>query len=168
MLHFLRKLLGKKEVQKIESHIEQPVDIEIYKKTSYTIEAIIAIWKLTDLKLNGPATLNQISEAESKIGLNFPDDFKKFYSLVNGFEDGDMTEEMFSIWDLDRIIEEVEKSDNKNFIPFCDYCINSHQIGYIKNKVGVFKSYNDGVDYKIADTFEETLQLIIDNSELLY
>jgi SMI1 / KNR4 family (SUKH-1) len=164
MLKFLKQLFGNREL----GIIEKEIDIEPYEKTSFTTEEIINKWKLTDLKLNDPATLNQIIETERKTGINFPDDFKKFYYLINGFKDWDMTAEMFCIWDLERIAEEFEKSDKKDFIPFCDYFINCHQIGYVKNRVGVYKAYYDDIDYKIAETFEETLQLIANDSELLY
>jgi hypothetical protein len=74
----------------------------------------------------------------------------------------------FSIWTFDRMIEEYEqeKKADYDFIPICDYLINSHWYGYIRNRNGVFKDY----DRKelIAENFEEFLKLLLSDSEKLY
>ena len=84
----------------------------------------------------------------------------------NGFKDWDVIGNMFSIWTLERIKDEYEKCEDKNFIPFCDYLIDSHRIGYLKNQSKVFKDF-DQLN-PIANSFEDTIRLIIEDSKLLY
>jgi len=131
-----------------------------------SINELIQIWKRTDLKLNEPASITLIMDTEQKLNFTFPADFINFYKQVNGFKDWDVIGEMFSIWPLERIAEEYDKSKNKDFVPFCDYLINCHWIGYLKSKIGVFKNYDEF--NPIANSFEETIELIIEKSPLLY
>lgn len=59
----------------------------------------------------------------------------QFFLEINGFKDFDWNEHMFSIYPLERIKKEYDEQTDKDFIPFCDYLVNSHQIGlYKKNK----------------------------------
>ena len=74
---------------------------------------------------------------------------------------------MFTIYPIERIAEEYNESKNKIFIPFCDYLINSHQIGFNKEDKKIYincrldKWHND----KVADTFEQSLIEIINDSK---
>lgn len=140
----------------------------VSNETERSLDEQIEVWRHTNLKLNGPGTIEFINKIQEKIGFLFPEDFIKFYMKVNGFNDWDMTEEMFCIWPLERISEEFEINANSNFIPFCDYQINSHRIGYLKDEPGVYKEYYDSNFYRVADSFEQTVQLIVSNSGLLY
>ena len=151
MFNFFKKLFGNKSFRKNKS-----------------LHEIIEYWRLAYIKLNKAANKDLINQTQQKINFYFPDDFIKFYIKVNGFTDWDMTNEMFCIWTLERISEEYEKSNKKEFIPFCDYLIDSHRIGYLKSKTGVYKDYYDEKFYKIADTFEETINMIVIDSDLLY
>ena len=130
-----------------------------------SIDELIQTWEHTDLKLNEPAPTELIMDTQQKLDFTFPDDFINFYKQVNGFKDWDVIGNMFSIWPLERIVEEYEQSLDKDFIPFCDFLIDSHRIGYLRTQSGTYKN----IDLtKVADTFEETIQLIIENSRLLY
>ena len=76
---------------------------------------------------------------------------------------------MIEIWSLERI--ENGFGRYPDFIGFSDYLINSHVYGFLKNQQGVFKNYDSadsGIPEKIADTFEEAIDLINSNSNLLY
>lgn len=105
---------------------------------------IIENWKSLGIKLNSKSTISEIAEVENQIGVHFPDDFKELYIQINGFADRDWTPTMFSLWPLDRIVSEYFESVNSEFVGFCDYLINNHCIGFIKEKAGVFKEY--GID----------------------
>ena len=61
--------------------------------------------------------------------------------------------------------EEVKKGDY-DFIPICDYLINAHWYGYIRNRDGIFKDYDR--KEPIAENFEEFLKLLLSDSEKLY
>ncbi len=164
MISFLKKIFEKKALVKNEP-LDETVPIS---KILTPLDKIIEHWRHTQLKLNDPATIDLINDTQQKISFHFPDDFTNFYLKVNGFKDLDMTNEMFCVWTLERIVEEFEKSNNKNFTPFCDYLIDSHRIGYLKDNLEVYKDYYDEKMYKITDTLEETIKLIVIDSELLY
>ncbi|MBE8724662.1 SMI1/KNR4 family protein [Flavobacterium hungaricum] len=128
-------------------------------------EKTIAIWSQTDLKLNEGISLDLISQMESKLDFKFPEDFKAFYQKVNGFVDFEWNKDMFSLWSLERIYEECKSDQNSNYIPFCDYLINSHAIGYMRNADGIFINT---INEKICETFDEFIGLLSINSEKLY
>lgn len=161
---FLKKIFSKKNL-KTQSISNRNVPIDIIAKS---IDEIIDNWGIIGIKLNAPATIDVLKKVQENINFQFPDDFINFYLRINGFKDWDMTNEMFSIWTLERIEEEVLKSDNTNFVPFCDYLINSYRYGFHKDKLGIYKEYYSDMTYKLTDTFEETIKLIYMDSESLH
>lgn len=130
------------------------------------VEGVIRYWQVENLKLNPGMSLDALTEAEKTLGFVFPDQFKALYTEVNGFHDYDWLTNMFSLWPLDRIIEEYNSGSDENFIGFSDYLINSHQIGFTKNKAGIYK-YHNRPEF-IAQTFEEGIHLINTDSQLIY
>ncbi|WP_374464873.1 SMI1/KNR4 family protein [Chryseobacterium sp.] len=131
------------------------------------IDKIKEKWANESIKLNPPATPEAIKAVEEIIDFQFPDDFREFYLNLDGFADSDWTKNMFSIWSLSRILEEYHHEKNKSFIVFADYLINSHHIGFVKGKKGVFKNYGE-VPELIADTFSEAILLINSDADILY
>ncbi|WP_044212491.1 hypothetical protein [Flammeovirga sp. OC4] len=78
---------------------------------------------------------------------------------------------MFSIYPLERIKKEYDEHTDKDFIPFCDYLVNSHQIGLYKKNKRVFKKYENSYEYlndKVADDFKASMIEILLNSENIY
>ena len=132
-----------------------------------SIDKIIDQWTNKKIKLSPPSTIDQIKVTENILHFKFPDDFKEFYLKLDGFADWDWTENMFSIWPLTRIIEEYNNENDKNFIVFADYLINSHQYGFKKGKNGIFKSYGEQPEF-ISETFSKIIFLISSDSEILY
>ncbi|MDO5972322.1 SMI1/KNR4 family protein [Flavivirga aquimarina] len=134
------------------------------------IDNIIQEFKDQGVELNSGTFEKDISDLELHLNFKFKDDFKEFYKKVNGFKKRDWTKGMFSIFPLERIKEEYDlkkgKNSNINFIPFCDFLINSHWLGFLRDKEGVYK-YDDEPE-KISNTFEETLLLILEGSEKIY
>lgn len=143
------------------------------------ISTITAHWISEDIKLNAPATAAQIAEVERQAGYLFPLDFKLLYQTVDGFCDGNCLPNMFSLWPLQRILEEYQqqlirsKSSSTyqqewslRFIGFADYLFNAHQLGFFKGKAGIFKSYDEF--NPIADTFLDALLLINKDAEAVY
>ncbi|RZK30595.1 MAG: SMI1/KNR4 family protein [Hymenobacter sp.] len=135
--------------------------------TSIQIEKVIDLWRSDGIKLSPPLTVELIKEAEEILSFQFPEDFKQFYLKLDGFVDWDWTSNMFSMWPLARIVEEYRCESDKNFIVFADYLINSHHLGFVKGRYGVFK--NDCIVYElIAGDFSETVALINADSITLY
>jgi hypothetical protein len=144
-----------------------------------TIAAIIKQWKAEQIQLNSPATPDVIRRAEEIIGYHFSSDFIEIYLIVDGFNNLDCRSNMFSLWPLQRIIDEylegLAKNNNastyqqgqaENFVGFCDYLINSHQIGFLKDRTGVYKSYDEF--NPIAESFCEALLLINKDADSIY
>lgn len=73
---------------------------------------------------------------------------------------------MFSLWSIERILDEYIEDNNSNYIGFCDYLINSHSIGFLKRTKGVFKSYDQ--TKSICNTFQEAIELMNSGSGRLY
>ncbi|MBB6331828.1 hypothetical protein HNP24_002778 [Chryseobacterium sediminis] len=131
------------------------------------IDTIKEKWAGENIKLSPPATADSVKATEEIIDFQFPDDFKEFYLQLDGFADWDWTKNMFSIWPLARILEEYHSESDKNFIVFADYLINSHHLGFVKGKKGVFKNCGD-IPELIADTFSEAVFLISSDADILY
>lgn len=127
---------------------------------------VISHWISNKIKVQIGATLTEIHKTEGVIGIRFPESFVALYTVANGFTDWDMNKNMISIWPLQRIEEEYAINRDKNFVGFCDYLINSHSIGFLKNSPGIFKEYDEF--NPIAATFEEGVELINGDSDLIY
>jgi len=139
------------------------------EKINTWADDIIGYWRSKKITLSKGASLEEISNTGKKLGFDFPQSFKVLYQKVDGFGNGDWNEAMIAIWSLERI--EEESGRYPDFIGFGDFLINSHVYGFLKNQPGIFKNYDladTGVPEKIADTFEEAIDLINSNSDLLY
>src|SRR6185436_8020209 len=119
------------------------------------ISSIISQWEAEEIELGQSATLESIAEAEKIIEFSFPSDFKNLYLKVDGFKNLGWRSNMFSMWPIHRIVEEYLQDSKKNFVGFCDYLINSHQIGFFKDRIGVYKSYDEF--NSICQTFQEVI-----------
>lgn len=135
------------------------------------IRNIIEFWKSSNIKLNDGVKLTEITLLEKHIDFQFPDTFKQFYSEINGFKNSAWNEHMFSIFPIEGIKEEFDFLKNKDFIPFCDYLINSHQIGFSKKAKGIYINYENilqNFNDKVADNFELSMLEILNNSDKIY
>ncbi len=103
-------------------------------------EPIIEKWKSLGIELNPGATIEKIAKAEKEVGIVFPRDFKELYVQVNGFVNWDWTPTMFSLWPLERIVEEYLKAENLQFVGFCDWLINCLNIGFLKGEPEFLKT----------------------------
>ena len=141
-----------------------------YQDTNDWAENVVAFWKKENIKLEEGVSEIQLFHTEKMLGMQFPQAFKVLYLKVNGFKDYDMNKDMISIWPISRIVEEYTYRRYPNFIGFGDYLINSHMYGFLIGQSGVFKYYDSlGIPpEKIADSYQEAINLINTNSDLLY
>jgi len=134
------------------------------------VQKVISKWLAEKVNINVGASRSEIESLENILHFEFPNDFKDFYLMINGFKSFDMEEHMFTFWPLETIIEEYNTSEDKDFIGFSDYLIASHAIGFKKSKKGIYKCYqslqNDLTP--IAETFEEVVAMINSDSPLIY
>ncbi|RFS20099.1 SMI1/KNR4 family protein [Chitinophaga silvatica] len=133
-----------------------------------TIIEILQQWQNEKIKLNPPASHDLIAKVEIEIGFSFPEEFEELYKQTNGFTDFNWRENMFSIWPLERILDEYNSSNDKDFIGFSDFLINSHNIGFLKSQPGVFKKYVINEYTLVSESFIESIKLINSNSDLIY
>jgi hypothetical protein len=76
---------------------------------SEIINAIAVKNQKDGFKLNAPATANEISNFEAKVGFAMPDDFKEFYTYCNGFE---CDNDIFNFISLHAVIENADYGEN--------------------------------------------------------
>lgn len=131
------------------------------------IEDVIIKWKSEGVKVNPPATLAEIEFAEAIVNFEFPLDFKAFYLKINGFEDCEWQEHMFSFWSLKRILEEWSDRNNTNFIGFCDFLISSHEIGFDIISRCIIIDYSIEGEI-VSNSFKETIELINSSDPSVY
>lgn len=135
------------------------------KMDSWTDE-IISQWQSEHIELNASVTSDQINAAEQMLNFTFPDQFKQLYMKANGFINYDWMSNMFSIWPLERIIEEYLSSTNKQFIAFADFLIGSQWIGFMTDREGIYKFIVE--PEFVTATFEQAIRLIISDSIIIY
>src|ERR1041384_7801969 len=89
-------------------------------------QQVVAKWATEGVKINDKTTIDSIESTEIVLDFKFPEDFKELYLEMNGFKGLDWQEHMFHFWPLEKIIEEYEESDAKNFVGFCDFLLGSN------------------------------------------
>lgn len=139
---------------------DEPTDNNLWS------EATHSLWLNRGLKLEPGASIADIEATELEVGFQFPADMKALYLVVNGFRDWDMDlPSVVSIWPMERIREEYITNSDKNFVGFGDFLINSHRIGFFKDRVGIYKSYDEF--NSIADSFRKAIRLINSNDDVI-
>jgi hypothetical protein len=134
------------------------------------IDEVIAYWKDCGVELGQGVSAERIRQTENLLGFQLPGSFRQLYYKVNGFKDWGMNENMFSLWPLEKIEEEYRYYRFENFFGFCDYLVNSHWIGFVRDKNGIYKQYDlaNDIPVKIADTFRDAVFMINLNSGDIY
>jgi hypothetical protein len=134
------------------------------------IHDTLSQWGSEGLEINPKSNLVDIEKAELILSFKFPEDFKQFYLVANGFSEYEWRNNLFSIWSLERIVKEYNGSFD-GFIGFCDYSICVFSLGFDKKKSGIYRHYFEfqegGIDF-VSNSFEETIDLINSDSKLLY
>ncbi len=149
-----------------------PIKIKAVEQINLDIWAsdVINFWSNQKLGLEGGISTGTIEKTEKYIDFLFPQSFKELYKKANGFKDWGINEHFFSIWPINKIIEEFNYARHPEFIGFCDFLINSHWIGFVRGQEGIFKRWDCSSEppIKIAESFEEVIKMINDNSDEIY
>lgn len=87
---------------------------------AFWVDIKILIWKKDGVKLNNAATPEIIADTQSKLEFIFPEDFINFYKKANGFIEWDIIGNMFSIWSLEKIVQQykIGGAKKKFLFPF--------------------------------------------------
>jgi len=132
------------------------------------VRSAIDQWKQQVVKLNPPAIISSIEEVELALNFEFSKDFKQLYLNVDGFADLYWLPNMFTIRPLQLILDDYS-NENNEFIGFADFLLNSHEIGFLKGKDGVFKNYGKYGDIvMIAQKVKEVIELINADDRIIY
>lgn len=131
---------------------QEPSDIEAW------VKATKKEWLSKLINLEPGTQQGTIDETEAVIGFKFPMEMRALYLVVNGFKDCAWTKGMISLWPMARIQEEYHLCRDKNFVGFCDYLINSHAVGFFKDKSGIYKSYDEF--NPVTQCFIQAIELI--------
>ena len=140
-------------------------------ETNECADAVFDLWKTAGLDISEAASPDLIEKTEQQVSFTFPEAFRQLYKRADGWKDMAWNEHMFSMWPLERIIEEYDYGRHPHFIGFCDYLVNSHWIGFVRYKPGIFKRYDlEGFSEpeKIADSFEDAIEMINTNADAIY
>lgn len=135
------------------------------------IDEAITYWKNLGIPLNAGVSMREILDLEIYLNFIFPNDFKELYLKINGFTNWELDRNGFSMMPLEIIKEIYDDLGVLEFIPFCDYLINCHHIGFSKAENGIFIDYNNPTKLhndKVSDTFIGSLSEIIKNSDKAY
>jgi hypothetical protein len=136
---------------------QPPIDIDVW------VQGIKETWLSKLINFEAGASSEAIASTESVVGFQFPMEMTALYRVVDGFKDCAWTKGMISLWPMERIREEYARCRDKNFVGFCDYLINSHAVGFFKDRLGIYKSYDEF--NSVADSFVQTIELINQDSD---
>ena len=130
----------------------------------------VDFWASKKLNLEQGVSTGDLEKTENFVDFIFPRSFKELYKKANGFKNWESNEHLFSIWPVEKIIEEFNYGRHPEFIGFCDFLINSHWIGFMRGQQGIFKRWDttNHPPLKIADSFEEVIKMINSNSDEIY
>lgn len=143
------------------------------------ITRLVAFWRSQKIEIS-TKTIEEIGLVERKLDLKLPDDFKTFYTRVNGMENfypNEIDEEGFLFYPVDAIVSaEKELRDcnlvnkDKIFI-FAEYMHKSWWYGFELKKENkyVIGIIPDNLSFKpITSTLEEFIELYLGDSPKLY
>jgi len=130
------------------------------------ITEALASWSTSKTKLQPGISLEKIREAEKILQFSFPQDFIDLYTIINGFEDWDWNSYMFSLWPLERILEEYVNESNSDYIGFCDFLIYSYSIGFSKITGHICKDNHSSIS--IIESFQQFIWMINNDHKGVY
>jgi hypothetical protein len=102
------------------------------------ISAIEQKHKQDGIKINPPATEQQIDDFQRKIGFPLPEYFVEFYKICNGFC---CDEDIFNMKSIEDILEDPDDYVH-NWFHFSDYMINSDLWSLRRNSDGHYEIFN--------------------------
>lgn len=69
-----------------------------------TLSRLLSHWRSAGVKLRPPASLQEIEAFERRAGVRLPNDMRDYLLLADGMEEFDMDADLFSFWQLSRIV----------------------------------------------------------------
>ena len=140
-----------------------------YKKLSHRL---IEQWRNQNVPLNPGATEQELSDLEKRFGLTLPEDFRYFYSLVNGMPDCEVDDHLFNLWPLSKISESITKGEidrtgnsNKTEIVFGDFLIDSYRFLLTLSEEGNYVRTEMSVNEKLGGSFAHFIERYLSEAD---
>jgi hypothetical protein len=140
--------------------------METLRQLALWADGVVAEWKELEVPVNPGTTQHEIRNVENLVGFTFPTSFHVLYRKANGHGDLMTLPSMFSVWPLEMIVEEYIKDEDKNFIPFADFMINSWWLGFLKGETGIYTSCSHL--HPVADDFAQAIDFMNADDKRLY
>ena len=129
---------------------------------------VLDSWNAAQVSLVRPLDYEATVGRFRAAGLNPAEDFTKLYSIVGGMTDYETDLELWSCWNIDRIISEIAEYPREG-IPFGDWSIHSHlYVARAESAVcsSVWVDGFSGVEPdKVADSLEDFLDRYLRKDE---
>lgn len=128
-------------------------------------ESLKEYWLGQKIKLNLGASEIELRAFENKYNVHLPEDFRDYFSRVNGFIDSEVDEDFITFLPLDEIeplsINWSQAPEAKSYFIFADYCISCYVYAIKLTKDSkfdnpIFVDFNDNKNpTQIADSFTQ-------------
>lgn len=116
------------------------------------------------IRLHSANDVSVVDEALSKIGRLISRDVVELYAVTGGMDDDGSDSNLFSLWNLDRVIEENAHHRGPD-LRFADYLLDSHCYSFRYESVDRSSVCIDQFDYvppeKVADGVAEFFALML-------
>ena len=147
--------------------------MEDEKKYKELSRKLIKQWQEEKIQLNEGATEEELNNFETELNIKLPKDFRYFYSLVNGMQEGCSDKHLFELWSLNYILKKekgvlvyVVETESEVEIPFGDWLIDSHRYSLVFDKFGTSSIRVDGDDPPVLlNSFASFLDAYLFNPE---
>ena len=129
---------------------------------------LVLYWQKAGIRPGHPATESDISDLRSRTGAMMPSSFEQFLRQFNGIEQSSIGNDLLTFWSIGQILSFgiSSKSGDFFYIPFADYCLNSHIYILRLDANGV----EDGLlaadvmhERIVANSFDEFISLYLDD-----
>ena len=90
-----------------------------------SIEALLADWRKSGVELLPPRPYGRVVDALLATGRPISQDVLQLYTRTGGMVDGESDARLFTLWDVDRVVEENRRYRGTGLL-FADFCIDAH------------------------------------------
>ncbi|MET0637950.1 MAG: SMI1/KNR4 family protein [Chitinophagaceae bacterium] len=130
------------------------------------ISTAIERWRDKGVLLNKAATDEQIRAMEDLLHFAFPVALRNFWLQADGFYEDDLPEGFIRIWSIERVLYEHATREDKTFIGFADFMLNSWAYGFFIGKEGIYKDCDSHLP--VCNSFETWVHLVEEDSNYLH
>ena len=128
------------------------------------MKAVLQRWEREGIKLLPAHEESEVVAALRRLGRPFSQNIVRLYCATGGMADGEMDNQMFSVWTLDKLVVENSKHMRPHIL-FGDFLIDSHSYGLKYEDAensSVYVDYFGGEPpQRVADSLDEFFYLYL-------